>query len=98
MNPDQYRQLTELLLKVSEAKAATGFDWIQGALALGATLVSVTGVVVGMRSAISSMARQLDQQSTAVDNLREEISQMREALAVMRYAMGIEDERLNKAK
>ncbi len=96
MTPEQFKQMMELMQKMGEARAAGGFDWLQGTIALGATVVSVTGVVVGMRSAISSMGVQLQNQSSAVDHLREEISAMSKLLAVVQYAMGIADKELNK--
>ncbi len=95
MNPEQFKQVMELVQKLNEARGDPGFSWVQGVIALGAMLVSVTGVVVGMRSAIASMTRQLGAQSEAVDHLREEISAMSKLLAVVQYAMGIADKDLN---
>jgi cell division protein FtsX len=62
-------------------------------MALGATLVSVTGVVVGMRSAIASLAEQLKEQSTALKVLALEVQGLAKELAVIKYAQGIVSER-----
>jgi hypothetical protein len=70
-------------------------------MALGATLVSVTGVVVGMRSSISALTQQLTHLSEAYDRLSDQmrasnertaqrLAQLSEEIAVLKYAQGVE--------
>ena len=60
--------------------------------AFGATLVSVTGVVVGMRSAIAALGKQLESQGCRLDKLSDTVHEMPLQLAVVKYAQGITDE------
>lgn len=85
MTPEQFQQL----LRVVSESGFGGFNWVQGALALGATLVSVTGVVVGMRSAISTLAQQVKDQREMYTTLSNEVHHMAKELAVLQYAMGV---------
>ncbi len=85
MDPVQLRALIEAI----SAKPDT-FNWVQGAMALGATLVSVTGVVVGMRAAIASLSAQLKEQGRDIKELAAQIQGMAKELAVLKYASGIE--------
>lgn len=66
------------------------FNWVQGAMALGATVVSVTGVVVGMRSSIHELAKQLDRQGSRIDNMADIVNTLNQQIAVIKYAMGVE--------
>lgn len=70
-------------------------------MALGATLVSVTGVVVGMRSSIAALTQQLQQLSRSYDGLSKELresnertaarlAEMAKEIAVLKYAQGVE--------
>lgn len=86
MTPEQFQQL----LRAVSDSSNSGFNWMQGALALGATLVSVTGVVVGMRGAISTLAAQLKEQADSLRELSHEVKEMAKELAVLKYAMGVE--------
>lgn len=81
MTPDQFEKLLQTI-----SHSPTGFNWVQGMTALGATLVSVTGVVVGMKSAITMMSKQLEDQTHRLDALSSKIAQMSEQLAVLKYA------------
>ena len=85
MTPEQLQQLIQVITSSGNA----GFNWVQGALALGATLVSVTGVVVGMRSAITTLSGQLERQGARLDKLTDRVDRMARELAVLQYAQGI---------
>ena len=89
MTPDQFEKLLQTLATLH---GDSGFNWIQGMMALGATLVSVTGVVVGMRSAIATLAQQLHEQGNSLKELTHEVQAMARELAVIKYASGIESE------
>jgi hypothetical protein len=89
VNPEQFQQLLSAVSAASQS-SSSGFNWVQGALALGATLVSVTGVVVGMRSAIAALAKQVEDQRSVYTELAKEVHEMARELAVLKYAMGIE--------
>ena len=86
MTPEQ---LHELLNAIRETQGS-GFNWIQGVMALGATLVSVTGVVVGMRSAIASLAKQLDKLGDSYESLSGRVASLSERMAVLEYAEGVQ--------
>ncbi len=88
-NPPMDSQQFQALLSALQSRP-DAFSWVQGAMALGAMLVSVTGVVVGMKSAVSALSAQLRVQGDDIKALTQEVKAMAMTLAVLKYASGIE--------
>ena len=86
MTPEQFQQL----MRAVTENSGSGFNWVQGALAVVPMVIAVTGVVVGMRAAISTLASQLKEQSEGLKELSREVKEMAKELAVLKYAMGVE--------
>ena len=91
MTDQQFKLLMDALTQIRGEGA--GPTWIHGILALGATLVSVTGVVVGMKAAIKTLADQLSEQANSLRDLTKEVQNMAKELAVVKYATGMTNEK-----
>lgn len=100
MNPEQFQ---ELLKVVQESGGSGGLSWLMAALAFGSILVSVTGVVVGMRFAIAALATQMKEQGVRFDSqikdqgarlegLTDKVNSLAQHLAILEYATGVNTE------
>lgn len=88
MNPEQFQEL----LKVAQESGGGGINWLMAALAFGSILVSVTGVVVGMRFAIAALAKQLHEQGVRLDTLTDKVNSLAQHVAILEYASGVQAE------
>lgn len=68
----------------------TSFDLAQAGFALAMSLISVTAVVVGMRSAIAVLRDQLKETSTDLKGLTLQVNKLATEMAIVKYASGIE--------
>lgn len=87
MTPEQVQDLIR-----AAHESSNGISWLMAVVALGSILVSVTGVVVSMRSGMNTLASQLRDQGTRLERLTESLNVMSTRIAVLEYANGVSAE------